>query len=101
MQLTLLKSKIHRATVTNADLNYEGSISICPKLIKEAGFNLYEQVDKNYTDSETGETINLGQDIFSQVLFGARTSLTVGVIVVALAIAIGVPIGLLAGYGLS
>lgn len=25
----------------------------------------YEQVDKNYTDSETGETINLGQDIFA------------------------------------
>lgn len=45
MLLTMLKSKIHRATVTNADLNYEGSISICPKLIQDAGFNLYEQVD--------------------------------------------------------
>lgn len=45
MMLTMLKSKIHRATVTDADLNYEGSISICPDLIKEAGFNLYEQVD--------------------------------------------------------
>lgn len=43
-------------------------------------------------------TNNLGQDIFSQVLFGARASLTVGVGVVAFAIAIGVPIGLLAGY---
>jgi peptide/nickel transport system permease protein len=43
-------------------------------------------------------TNNLGQDIFSQVLFGARTSLTVGLVVVAFAIAIGVPIGLLAGY---
>lgn len=28
MQLTLLKSKIHRATVTGASLNYEGSITI-------------------------------------------------------------------------
>jgi aspartate 1-decarboxylase len=45
MTLTMLKSKIHRATVTEADLTYEGSISICPKLIKEAGFHLYEQVD--------------------------------------------------------
>lgn len=41
----MLKSKIHRATVTEADLTYEGSISICPKLIKAAGLNLFEQVD--------------------------------------------------------
>lgn len=45
MNLTMMKSKIHRATVTNADLNYEGSISIDPKLIKAAGFLLNEQVD--------------------------------------------------------
>lgn len=45
MNLTMLKSKIHRATVTDADLNYEGSISICEDLIKDAGFLLYEQVD--------------------------------------------------------
>jgi aspartate 1-decarboxylase len=45
MTLTLLKSKIHRATVTDADLNYEGSVSICPDLIKAAGFHLFEQVD--------------------------------------------------------
>jgi len=43
-------------------------------------------------------TNELGQDIFSQVLFGARTSLLVGVVVISLAIAIGVPIGLVAGY---
>lgn len=43
-------------------------------------------------------TNELGQDIFSQVLYGARTSLMVGVVVVALAIGIGTPIGLVAGY---
>jgi peptide/nickel transport system permease protein len=43
-------------------------------------------------------TNELGQDIFSQVLFGARTSLLVGVVVISLAMAIGVPIGLVAGY---
>src|SRR5499433_2544048 len=43
-------------------------------------------------------TNELGQDIFSQILFGARTSLMVGVVVISLAIAIGVPIGLVAGY---
>ena len=37
MQVTVLKSKIHRATVTGADLNYEGSISIDKELLKAAG----------------------------------------------------------------
>lgn len=41
----MLKSKLHRATVTDANLEYEGSISLCPQLIKAAGFKLYEQVD--------------------------------------------------------
>ena len=45
MRLTMLKSKIHRATVTNADLTYEGSISIDPKLIKAASFLVNEKVD--------------------------------------------------------
>ena len=43
-------------------------------------------------------TNELGQDIFSQVLFGARVSLLVGVVVTTLSILIGVPFGLLAGY---
>jgi aspartate 1-decarboxylase len=43
--ISMLKCKIHRATVTDADLNYEGSISICPKLIEEAGLFIHEQVD--------------------------------------------------------
>lgn len=45
MFLTLLKAKIHRATVTQADLHYEGSISIDKTLIAAAGFLLHEQVD--------------------------------------------------------
>jgi aspartate 1-decarboxylase len=45
MILTMLKSKIHRATVTNADLNYEGSVSICPNLIEQANLKIFEQVD--------------------------------------------------------
>lgn len=45
MFIEILKSKIHRATVTNADLAYEGSISICPKLIKAGNFVLNEKVD--------------------------------------------------------
>jgi aspartate 1-decarboxylase len=41
----MLKCKIHRARVTEADLNYEGSISICPNLIERAGLNIFEMVD--------------------------------------------------------
>lgn len=44
MQVTVLKSKIHRATVTGADLNYEGSISIDKDLLKKAGIIVYEKV---------------------------------------------------------
>tara|TARA_Y100001970_G_C13976296_1_gene720789 strand:+ start:136 stop:510 length:375 start_codon:yes stop_codon:yes gene_type:complete len=42
--LNLLKSKIHRATVTEADLNYIGSITIDEKLMDGAGLIEYEKV---------------------------------------------------------
>ena len=45
MRLTLLKSKIHRATVTDANLNYEGSISIDPKLCEAAHLIPFEKVE--------------------------------------------------------
>ena len=45
MQLTLLKGKIHRATITQCDLNYEGSISVDCALMERAGILPHEQVD--------------------------------------------------------
>ncbi|HEY8255641.1 MAG TPA: aspartate 1-decarboxylase [Rhizomicrobium sp.] len=45
MQLTLLKGKIHRATITQCDLNYEGSISVDSALMERAGILPHEQVD--------------------------------------------------------
>lgn len=45
MRIHMLKSKIHRATVTGADLNYEGSISIDPALIDAARLREFEKVD--------------------------------------------------------
>ncbi len=44
MQVTVLKSKIHRATITGAELNYEGSISIDKRLMKAANILPYELV---------------------------------------------------------
>lgn len=44
MTITMLKSKIHRATVKEANLNYVGSITIDSKLLKEANINEYELV---------------------------------------------------------
>lgn len=45
MQIEVMKSKLHRATVTGADLEYEGSISIDTELYKAAGMFRYEKVD--------------------------------------------------------
>jgi len=44
MQRFMMKSKIHRATVTDADLHYEGSITIDEKLLKAADILPYEKV---------------------------------------------------------
>lgn len=45
MRSTFLKCKIHRATVTDADLSYEGSISVDPALCEASGLREFEKVD--------------------------------------------------------
>ncbi len=45
MLLTMMKAKLHRATVTQADLEYEGSISVDRDLLDAAGILPHEQVD--------------------------------------------------------
>ena len=44
MYLTLLKSKIHRATVTGASLHYEGSLTIAADLAEKVGLLPYEKI---------------------------------------------------------
>ena len=43
--ITMFKGKIHRATVTKADMHYEGSITVDTALLEAAGILPYEQVD--------------------------------------------------------
>ena len=57
MIIKLMKSKLHRATVTGADLNYEGSIALDEALIEAAGFVIGEAVHVwNLSNGERFET---------------------------------------------
>ncbi len=52
MNITMLKSKIHRAVVTQAELNYVGSITVDSELLQKAGILEYEMVQ--IVDVENG-----------------------------------------------
>lgn len=52
MQVTMLKGKIHRAVVQQAELNYIGSITVDPVLMEAAGIYEYEKVQ--IVDIENG-----------------------------------------------
>ena len=53
MQVTYLKAKIHRATVTDANLHYTGSITIDRKLLEASGIQPFEKVEiYNLTNGE-------------------------------------------------
>jgi len=45
MQTTMLKAKLHRASVTHSELDYEGSCAIDGKFLELAGIREYEQID--------------------------------------------------------
>ena len=44
MQIHLLKSKIHRATVTGGNVNYEGSLTISGDILDKVGLREYERI---------------------------------------------------------
>ena len=70
MQRIVLRSKIHRATVTEADLNYEGSMTIDKNLMEAAGMLPFEQV-KVYN-------INNGERFDTYAIEGERGSGVIG-----------------------
>lgn len=55
MNVTMLKSKIHRAKVTQAELNYVGSITVDIALLESAGIYEYEKVQ--VVDVESGNRL--------------------------------------------
>lgn len=63
MQLTMMKGKLHRATVTNANLEYEGSVAISTDLLEAASILPFEQVDIwNITNGERFTTYAIPAD---------------------------------------
>ncbi|MBN8530798.1 MAG: aspartate 1-decarboxylase [Alphaproteobacteria bacterium] len=71
MMLTLLKCKLHRATVTQADLHYNGSITIARDLMDAAGLLAHEQVDVL--------NINTGARFTTYVIEGKKKSGIIGI----------------------
>ena len=65
----MLKSKIHRATITESDLNYEGSITVDEVLMEAAEMLPYEQVAVS--------NLNNGERFVTYILPGPRGSGTV------------------------
>ncbi len=71
MLLTMMKAKLHRATVTQADLEYEGSIAIDRDLLEASGILPHEQVDVL--------NITTGQRFTTYAIEAPRGSRTIGV----------------------
>jgi len=69
MQLTLLKCKLHRARVTHAELQYEGSCAIDIDLLKRAGIHEYEQLHiYNVTNGERFTTYAISAEAGSRTI---------------------------------
>ena len=71
MQLTMMKAKIHRATVTQCDLNYQGSISVDEDWLDKVGILPNEQVDV--------VNINTGARFTTYTIPAPRGSKTIGI----------------------
>lgn len=66
MEISILKSKIHRAVITQAELNYVGSVTIDEELMEAAGLYEYERVHIS--------NVNSGSRIETYVIAGERGS---------------------------
>lgn len=76
------------------------SVAIFAPYIAEpvSGYGDFENILNSPSAEHPFGTDDMGLDIFSQVIWGTRTSLQVGFLTVLIALVIGVPIGLISGY---
>jgi aspartate 1-decarboxylase len=70
MTREMFKSKIHRATITEADLNYEGSLTVDPVLLEAADMLPYERVNVYNIDN--------GNRFETYIMEGEKGSGTIG-----------------------
>lgn len=69
MQLTLLKCKLHRACVTHAEVDYEGSCAMDTQLMDLAGIREYEQIHiYNVTNGERFTTYAIRAEAGSRII---------------------------------
>ncbi len=69
MQITLLKCKLHRACVTHAEVDYEGSCAIDSDLLARAGIREYEQIQiYNVTNGERFTTYAIRAEAGSRII---------------------------------
>jgi len=69
MQLTLLKCKLHRACVTHAEVDYEGSCAIDAELLRRSGIREYEQIQiYNVTNGERLTTYAIRAEAGSRMI---------------------------------
>ncbi|MGH8373092.1 MAG: aspartate 1-decarboxylase [Gammaproteobacteria bacterium] len=69
MQLTLLKAKLHRACVTHAEVDYEGSCAIDGNLLDAAGILDYEQIQiYNVSNGERFTTYAIRAEAGSSII---------------------------------
>ena len=69
MQLTVLKAKLHKASVTHSELEYEGSCAIDSNLLDKAGIHEYEQIQiYNITNGERFITYAISAERNSRII---------------------------------
>ena len=69
MLVTMLQAKLHRATVTHSELEYEGSCAIDGKLLDTAGIHEYQQIDiYNITNGERFTTYAIRAEAGSGII---------------------------------
>ena len=69
MHITMLKAKLHRACVTDACVDYEGSCAIDADFLKQSGIREYEQIQiYNVTNGERFTTYAIQAEAGSQII---------------------------------